>query len=236
MSETKRCKNGANCVQANKYPDGIMPIGEFRRYSNTCKKCHSRYTAEARKRNNSDPKRSRDRLLGESSMDAVIHRLTQQGIHAVRGRDSGFNRVDVVAWGCVRIEVKSSTPYRSDGEWSFHFGNQTEKGIKGDLVVLVPLDESGIPIMYSVFPANFHAFYRSGRLKSAAILYARPANRKPGHTPLTMQDMEAHEDAWHQVEEVRERISNQLKHGIYNPKRVNKPAEKPLPLFEELSA
>jgi hypothetical protein len=229
----KRCKNGANCVQSAKYPDGVMPIGEFHPKYSKCKKCHSRYTWELKQSGNGDPKRSRDKLIGESSMDAVIYRLGQNGIYAVRGRESSFNHVDIVAWGCVRVEVKSATS--TDGRWSFHFGNQTEKGIKGDLVVLVALDENAIPVMYSVFPSNFHVFYKAGKLKSSVILYARPVKRKMGHTPLTMQDMEAHEDAWYQIEEVRERVSNQLKHGIYQPKRVNKPADKPMPLFDKVT-
>lgn len=231
----KRCKNGENCV----HPDGPeLPIGEYYtqpngRPYNICKKCHKRGERERAQ----NPELAKERDGGETAINAVIRRLENYGIGVTRGRASQFSYVDLVAWGFVRIEVKSAMPLsdRKTG-WQFNFSPQRRNGIKGDLVVLVPLDDNGDPIMYSVFPPNTPAFYYKGRVKAGVQVLTHTAHRKSGYTILTMQDMEAHEDAWHQVEEVRERISNQLRHGIYNPKRVNKPAEKPLPMFEELSA
>lgn len=225
MEHIKRCKNGANCVQADKYPDGLMPTSEFHPNKGRCKKCWSLFVQDAPNRV-INARKSLAREYGENAQKAVIKACENLGIFAER-----YGLIDVRAWGCVHIEVKSSTPVR-DGVWHFSFNNQD--GINGQLVVLVPLDDAGIPLRYSVFPANLPIFFRNGKLKRSVQIISNPIHRKSGHTVLTMQDMEDHEDAWYQIEEVRERISNQLKHGIYQPKRVNKPADKPMPLFDRL--
>lgn len=230
----KQCKNGADCVHPEKQGDGWLPESEFytvhrtgRLYSN-CKACRKQLGKNTKQTN-----AKRRKVSGEPAEDATVFRLKQNGIHATIGRLSEFTHVDVVAWGCVRIEVKSSLPLPDKPGWRFCFYSQQKQGIKADLVVLVPLDENGLPVMFSVFPADCYKFFRpNGKMKAGVQVLVNPGHRKSGYTALTMQDMHDHEDDWGQIEVVRQQIGQRLSFGMEYPRRVTKPAERPLPLFD----
>src|SRR5262245_36882243 len=69
-------------------------------YMNWCKECHKSVTYA----NTRHPK---DKAVEMGATD-VIRKLQNLGIYAAPGKASVYQHVDVVAWGCVRIEVKSS--------------------------------------------------------------------------------------------------------------------------------
>lgn len=219
-TQFQECAKGAQCVHPN---GALLPLSEFYtykrlgRHDRTCKQCRM-----ADNRLRGKPTSKQNKTSGEPGEDAVVARLREHGIYATIGRLSEFERVDVLAWGCCRCEVKSSLPMRP-GFWQFNFSNQYKDGIKGDLVILVPMDENGNPTMFSVFPSDFPAFYVNGRLKSGVQLLTGAHHRKPKHRVLTLQDMLDHQDNWQLVENIRLGVSIELAQGTYDPKRVNKP-------------
>jgi hypothetical protein len=136
--------------------------------------------------------------------------MAEFGIYAVAGKYSAYTYIDMVAFGCVLIEVKYSSMARRQS-YSFKFNDtQVKNGIKADLVVLVTDD--GQMCRYSVFPANLSVFYhKDGRLKQGITYIPVPQNRK-GKNYLSNELMDSYEDAWQQVFDLmpswKERLSD----------------------------
>lgn len=160
-------------------------------------------------------------IAGEQSERDVVSVLLSNGIYATGGKASAFKYIDVVAWGCVRIEVKSSTlrsnNYPDDLAYTFGFtANQQKRGIDADLVVLVCLGKTNTQNTYHIFPSNHPVFYKYGRLKSAVVystIKKRPYMRVRGGIAMSHTLMHQHQDAWHLIEEKRFEISQRLRSG-----------------------
>lgn len=210
---TKQCARDADCI----HPAGPfveLPMTEFYKTAKAyCKYCH---------RAASNQKKWERSTAGDPIETEVVNLLRSEGIYATLGKASEFTNVDVVSWGCVRIEVKSAEQ-RANGKWYFNFQNQRGKGIKADLVLLVLID--GKDKTYHLFPATHPIFYRKGKLKGS-VQYdpSNTANRDYGSS-LTEARMWMYQNAWHLIEEHRQRIINQLSEGKrFQPGRVQEPA------------
>lgn len=147
---------------------------------------------------------------------AVIEQMSFYGIPAVPGKSLWHKFADVVAWGCVMVEVKSSNQRGENYAFAFT-PQQQQRGVRGDIVVLVckgPNEQS-----YHVFPADHPVFYRDGKLKTSAFYMTNPKHRKAErvNTPLSAQLMEQHKDAWHLVETKRIEVQRKLLAGASYP-------------------
>lgn len=145
---------------------------------------------------------------------AVMAILAAEGIPSSPGRDLSKKRVDVVAWGCVNIEVKSSRPHKN-GSYVFALTpKQKQDGILGDLVVLICKSDTGNT--YHVFSVNHPIFYNEGERKGFVVYTPNPKHRKDTRrgkliVPLTTQLMREHENSWRLIEEERLRKSELLR-------------------------
>jgi hypothetical protein len=104
----------------------------------------------------------------EHSEQLAINRLKQHGIHALPGKAVSAADVDVVAFGCVWIEVKyGRLNYQRVAE-KFTFNNtvkQQREGYKGHLVMLI-CDYGDDRLTYHLFDAKSEVFFMQGRMKS----------------------------------------------------------------------
>jgi hypothetical protein len=145
----------------------------------------------------------------------VIGILARYGIPAQPGRDLRHKWVDVIAWGNVLIEVKSSTR-RSYGQFIFMLSpKQQQRGLLADLVVLICKQPTGDT--YHIFPVDHPIFYSSG-VRKESVVYAQtaPNRRIPTRkgreiVPLTPHLMQSHQDKWSLVTEIRDLKSDALR-------------------------
>lgn len=164
--------------------------------------------------------------------DAVVRSLRSIGYEAEHGvsrnpdYDGGrYFQVDVVV-GTVRIEVKSSSYNAKNHNYRFSITpKQRTLGFNADLIVLAPMDEYGIPIMYSVFPATYPKFYMpDGKIASA--IYWKPQYKYKrtvrSSRNLTTTEMKDYKDCWDQIDRVRDLNIRRLLNDIRLPRRVNK--------------
>src|SRR5690348_1088427 len=79
---------------------------------------------------------------GHPSEDSTIAEMRRQGIFATSGKASDYHYVDVVAWGCVRVEVKLAMKDRNGFTIAFS-DDQVKYGIRGDVVVIIIPSEFG---------------------------------------------------------------------------------------------
>lgn len=137
----------------------------------------------------------------------VIAVLGAMGVPAVPGKALSQKWVDVVAWGCVNIEVKTS--YASDGR-SFTFRmtpKQKRDGVRGDLIILICKRDTGST--YHVFRADDPVFFRGGKRRETLPYTFQAKHRKNGsrdgipYAPLTDERMEQARRCWNLVETVR---------------------------------
>lgn len=130
------------------------------------------------------------------SENLVIARLSAEGIPVLPGKAFSHQRADIVAYGCILIEVKSSRLH--DGKFQFHFSNvQRKHGIRGEIVVLVCRHDNADT--FHIFPANSPMFYNpNGRLKHG-LTYT--PNRSNAGRPVIVTDhmMKQAEDNWNLV-------------------------------------
>lgn len=157
------------------------------------------------------------KATGQYYEQLVIDRLNHHGIPAIAG---GAIKAycDVMAWGCVMIEVKSSGR-KPKGHYQFGFTpNQQERGLLAHLVVLVLGDLETCHIL----PANHIAFYDYDaeyfkqrelvlKLKTAVVYNPMRKSRTGLHSTLTPEIMQEHLDNWSLIEDYRLRVSQEIK-------------------------
>jgi hypothetical protein len=141
----------------------------------------------------------------------AVQRLNAASIVAATGREyRDYNYTDIVAWGCIPIEVKSSEMV--DGQCVFKIASATTKGIRGDFVILVPLKD-GQPESWHVFPKWHPVFMKHGRCKSG-LSYDRYTQQRQNALPGTILSpalMAQYQDAWHLINARRDEIGEQLR-------------------------
>jgi hypothetical protein len=140
--------------------------------------------------------------------EAEVKRLlNNQGIYTIFGKNDNQSKwVDLVSWGCVHIEVKSSK-YRRNG-YSWATGNTIDK-IRGHVVVLC-----GVNSDYYVFPSSHPIFYDNEGLLKDRIIYRydrdlKTARNRSGKA-LSDEDMLPYLNRWELIEDIRRKISEDL--------------------------
>lgn len=164
-----------------------------------------------KKANAHNQKNVDDKISTVESERWVIERLARVGIHALPGKALSHYYCDVVAWGCVGIEVKSSSFHLDDGHEYFHFGfthKQKSRGILGQVVVLVCRDVGYNT--FHVFPATHPMFYNDDGNLKRAVTYTPMRSKSGKPSALTDEMMDEAEDRWELVEEVRQQIRRRL--------------------------
>jgi len=138
-----------------------------------------------------------------ASEATAIKFLNRNGIFTASGKLSSYKYLDAVAWGCVRIEIKTS--HKREGRFDFRFSyQQKNKRLQADIIILQCFHN--IKTTYHIFPANHPAFYENGALKSVSYSLRGQSNDHG----LTTEIMNAHENAFHYIEEARQNIIRQL--------------------------
>lgn len=147
--------------------------------------------------------------------------LHAHGIPALPGKAVAAADVDVVAFGCVWIEVKWGV--RADGEERFAFPvtpKQAERGFLAHVVMLICdyEDERGVTV--HLFDAQDEVFYIDGRLKHGFTF--RPGAMKAlkhgeNRVVMTQPMMDAAQDNVALVEAVLARIRRLLADGAPPP-------------------
>lgn len=169
-----------------------------------CKSCHIERNRTYRQRSASEPSRVSEQI--------VVDEMRRNRIYACMGRETAFPYVDAVAWGCVRIEIKTGE-FRHSGKglWVFRFTNaQIERGIQGDAVVLVVPYKSGNE--YHIFKSDHPLFYSTDGKLRRRIGIVPTSNYVNSWTPEFMH----HKNAWGIIEDCRQEISAQMISGTYS--------------------
>jgi len=165
------------------------------------KMCKACYRELGRSQVHSSADRRRAVVQSEKE---VIEILKGQGIPALPGKALGHQYADIIAWGCVLIEVKYSR-IRNNNLFIFSFSPQQRNySIRGDLVVLVC--DYGDKITHHVFLSSDPVFYfKSGSLKPSTCYmpYAKQRRNFANRITLMPEYMEAHQGKWDMVEDVR---------------------------------
>lgn len=160
-------------------------VGEFHyqkhrdTYTKRCKPCRKAWQNERKKHISNEP---------PPHEQLIVRILNSKGIPASHGRDMvQFSHVDIVAFGCIRVEAKLMKPYpvRADSpNPGWYAGNtkaQRADGWKADIVCIVYQDT------LHFFKPNYPAFFmESGELRSK-ILYNPFSQRKHLATGRTME-------------------------------------------------
>ncbi len=175
----------------------------------TCKACKNKYTNSRRHLyKNAKSKR------GEESEQITMELLNSLGIPTVPAAASPYPWTDLVSWGCVRIEVKSSfLATTKQGNQMYSWGitpKQRAEGFRADIVILITKDTLW---GFYVFPVDFSAFYDSpGKLRSRIRWqpYRRQIKR-PSLVTLSHSIMNKHQNRWGLIEQKRIEIAQELK-------------------------
>jgi len=129
----------------------------------------------------------------------VMERLAKEGIPALTGKASSHQHCDIVAYGCVGIEVKSSRAYKNKGDgFMFMFTpRQVKQGPRGKLIVLVCCDD-GLTTFH-VFPSDHPMFFNENGKRRQSISYTPLRKTNKRTTYLTDEMMDAAEENWELV-------------------------------------
>lgn len=154
---------------------------------------------------------------------AVVERLRSEGIYAMPGVLTEYRYVDVVAFGCVAIEVRTSNGLKARPGYHWRVEpTRHSRGIQGDVVILVTNTEG--ERRYYVFPVDHPVFMIDGRLKAG--MKWTPGGGAGGfgvaHDVYSLSDdlMHRHENAWHYIQEKLTLISECLRDGTYEQQRM----------------
>jgi hypothetical protein len=129
----------------------------------------------------------------------VIERLKSQGIPALPGKALHYADADVVAFGCVLIEVKSSLKKA----FGFQFGftpKQHQERIKGEIIVLVC--NYGDHKTFHVFDADAPFFYNVNGTRKTGVSFVPGTEYPVRHKKraiLTQSLMDEAHERWSMV-------------------------------------
>jgi hypothetical protein len=206
--QTKVC---SHCLTEKPFSEFYLRSNAPHTYNSWCKACMIERSKSSKKLGYNQ--------MAFTSEQQVLSILESMGIWTVPGRAYRglFPFVDLVAWGCVGIEIKASLVDKL-GTSKFSFSSSQQKhGIRGDLVILVR--EFGDHNTYHIFSSNHEVFYRDGKLKSG-IYHDPNVKRRRGYNrigrrrfnlPLSTELLDQFQDAWALIEQVRLQKSEELK-------------------------
>lgn len=175
-------------------------------YVSECKTCMKERSAQSANIPVEVPRAETEKL--------AITALRRAGHHALPGKAISAAHVDVVVWGAVWIEVKYSRLTYQRGRRKFIFSAspaQQERGFLAHLVMLIcDYDDH---TTYHLFPADFPAFYKDGRLKIGFTFTPGDyAPRKHGNNRTVMVQgmMNEAENRWELIGYQMRKISGEL--------------------------
>lgn len=212
VQQTKVCCN-PNCV----LKDQPQPIENFSKRSrgngvlSECRAC----MRERVKQNHA--LRTPKTQPSHKTEIVAISRLHQEGIPALPGKAYHANRVDILVWGCVPMEVKTSTLHATYKRPRFQFHltpAQSQRGLLAELVMFICDYE--IRKTFHILPANHPVFYINGHLKTSVIYCPdHPDAGKKFIDWVTITDdiMKEYQDRWDLIEQARQKFSEQLRSG-----------------------
>jgi hypothetical protein len=161
-------------------------VSEF--YQHTNGKPHSDCLVCYQTRRSSYRPKPRDQA-SHSHEQLAIDRAKLFGIYAAPGKCSEWRWVDVIAWGCVKIEVKYSA---ASQHFQFNIG---EKFTKSDIAVLI--FDYGHKKTYHVFLTTNEIFYTKNGIKKSFACYPDYTGRY--HNPHIVPELINAEDNWNLV-------------------------------------
>lgn len=185
----------------------------------TCKSCYSLMQKDRRARPDFRLK-AKNEPQNETE-GHLIEMLRSLGIYAAPGKASEWHWIDSVAWGCVKIELKSSTYSRSTG-YSFTFSpKQIKEKFLSDIICLMLINEKGAS--YHLFPSDHPVFFRADGSRKRGLGYkpgykGNQAGKNHRQFGLSLSDalMTEHRDNWSLIETMRNRVSLELKNEVYD--------------------
>lgn len=205
----------------------IKPLTDFYTHrsaadkrASTCKECVS--LQQKARRAKPDYKAKEKSEAHHETEGQLIQKLRGMGIYAAPGKSSEWKRLDTVAWGCVKIELKSSSYSRSIG-YTFTFSPKQVKDVFVSDIVCLMLIKDGVE-SYHLFPSDHPVFFRTDGSRKRGFAY-RPGCSTSGQSrknqrrfgiSLTDELMNQHKDNWSLIETVRNRISLELINEIYD--------------------
>lgn len=216
----KECLSGDKCI----HPSGpILPLDQFYKHPGTidkreprCKAC-KRVQQKQYRQSYTRTDRTEGAHIGET---LALKLMSSIGVYAVPARLSVHKFVDIIAWGCVKIEVKTST-VEADGRCQFNFTSQTYAGndLHGDLTLLIPVKPDGSAVSYHLFPSDHPVFFKAdGKRKRGVQYIPNPKkSRHAGGIRLTKDLMQSYQNAWHLLEAERLRYAHAVMTGEVVP-------------------
>lgn len=145
-----------------------LPLSEFyKRHGQTDLLNPSQYAGECKtcvKARNYNPKSTTKQVSYVTSEQWGIKYLHSKGIPALPGKALSYAWVDIIAFGCVRVEVKYSTLLEGEHFKFTLTPGQKKRGLLGDVVMLIC--DYGTRTTSHLFLPSFPAFYINGKLKT----------------------------------------------------------------------
>lgn len=185
------------CKQEKPINNFYDTLGRRDGKSSDCKEC-----VKAVHKKNYKAKDRRDTRSGRQTENRVIEQLCSIGIYSVSGKASGYKWCDVVAWGCVTIEVKTAP--LSDRQFQFSFTyTQVKRGIQAKIIMLV-CDYGGYQTFH-LFPSSHPVFYQNGILKHGVTYTPHTPSPKLNRVGVSLNDkvMTEFQDNWELIEGYR---------------------------------
>lgn len=132
------------------------------------------------------------------------------GIWATPGKGSIYRYTDVVAWGCVRLEVKTAE-INARNIFAFRFSLPTIKAreIDSDFVVLCMLWSNSEP-EYSIIPATHSLFKNKNGVRHSVEVNPFPNGRGVKQTYNALDVFREYQNAWNQIEQRRQEVISEL--------------------------
>lgn len=155
--------------------------------------------------------------------NSTLAKLAAIGIPALPGKALNHNFCDILCYGCIGIEVKTSMLHKTGYVFKFSQPQVRDNMIRGDFVLLTPYIDG--QLQYYLFPKDHPTFWRDGKLKTAAAYYPAASHRKKvkGTVTLTETDMNLANEAWYLVEDKLAAIKKQLlETGAYIPEWIKR--------------
>jgi hypothetical protein len=202
----RRCKIDKPLTEYYKRSGVDNPIAPGH-YQSECIDC-------LKERSKTTPKFSRNIPLTVGEIHCIDY-LNRHAIYAAPGKSVYAADVDVVAWGCVKIEVKHAILRLKNGREQYTFTatpQQMKRGFLAQVVVLI-CEDAG-ELTYHWFDAKDPVFYMKGRTKSGFTFVPgrfEPLKHGNNRVVMTQGMMDNALDRLSLIEENRLRIAESLK-------------------------
>lgn len=189
VSKEKRCNN---CKDSKAFSEfyvrsGIDNPTHAGHYLTECKACMKLRTKNQKRLDNKEPYAFTEKI--------GIEYLASNGIPVLPGKALSHSWVDVIAFGCIKIEVKFARLKRVYGKDTFTFtatNRQSQNGFRADIILLIC--DYHTHMTYHLFSAANPVFYMNGRIKiGLTFVPGRTVPLKHGNNRVVMvQDMMDH--------------------------------------------